>query len=63
MLRCVNVCVRAHINTFLVVWSFMVKIIPAILKSLTLGRVLPFLNLRELLAFHKDFEEGNLLRK
>lgn len=31
--------------------------------SLTLGRVLQFLNLRELLAFHKDFEERNLFRK
>lgn len=63
MLRCVNRCVQGHVHTFLVVYFLMVKMIPAILKSLTLGRVLQFLNLRALLAFDKDFEEGNLFRK
>lgn len=60
MPRCVNACVQGHMHTFLLFGFFVVKMTPAILKSLTLGRVL---NLRELLAFHKDFEEGKLFRK
>lgn len=63
MPRCVNACVQGHMHAFLLFGFFVVKMTPAILKSLTLGRVLQVLNLRELLAFHKDFEEGKLFRK